>query len=92
MKIFVGGPMPPQQERLRRRFPTVDFLFATKEDARTRWVARAKQAELALVDRGRCDHTVVNMLRSRGIEPQFVDGAADIQRKLEEVVHADQSI
>jgi len=79
MKIFVGGLLPPRQQRFRQLFPDVNFTFASDQDSRRRWLSRARGVDMAIIDQARCDHTITNYLRAHDVQYQLVDGNAAIK-------------
>jgi hypothetical protein len=86
MKIFIGGLLPSRQQRIRELYPGVDFVFASDQEGRKRWLSRAQGAEVVIIDQGRTSHTTTQLLRSKGVSYRFADGNAAIQRIIESAI------
>jgi hypothetical protein len=86
MKIFIGGLLPSRQQRIRELYPGVDFVFASDQEGRRRWLSRAQSAEVVIIDQGRTSHSTTQLLRSKGVSYQFADGNAAIQRIIESAI------
>lgn len=89
MKIFIGGLLPIRQHRIRQTFPHLEFEFASDQEALHRWISRAKRADVVILDQGRCNHTIVDMLKASRVAYQFADGNAAIKKIIGEL-HAKQ--
>ena len=88
MKIFIGGLMPTRQQRIREMYPGVDFVFASDQEGRRRWLTRARSADVAIIDQGRTDHTITKLLQSKGVQYQLADGSAAIQKLIDGAIDA----
>lgn len=95
MKIFVGGLRKIHQDNLQRRCPNADLIFASFDSNMDEWLRKAKQADVAIIDQSRCNHTTTNHLRKFLRVPiHFTDSKARIRelvQELHEHGHTDHS-
>jgi hypothetical protein len=87
VKIFVGGLRKHHQENLERRYPTVDFSFASFDDSWDRWREKARHVDVVIIDQSRCNHTITDHMKKYIRVPvHFTDRKPRIRELIEELM------
>ena len=86
MKIFIGGLKIHHQQAFAQQFPGADLVFAAFEERAQRWLAKAKDCDLVIVDQSRCTHTITNALRTMRQPLYFTDSKAHMREIIKEAI------